>query len=234
MKKRKKNTKKDMLTVLRALRPFRASNLACQTRLASSDFTVIDDIEEKAVVAEEPKSIATESPIFHERKDFLDKYPPSNPSLPREAWIETLSKTSVDISNEAIRLHPDVWSVRPRLDIIWGNIEWQRWYKRIDWEYVKDRYEMEYTSAKRPWPQKGQGKARHRTKTSPIWIQGGKAHGNKGPRSYFHMKPYHYRVAGLIHTLSAKLAQDDVRFVKDLEIPSDDPKFIEDLIDERG
>ena len=48
------------------------------------------------------------------------------------------------------------------------------------------------------------------------------------------MKPYHYRVAGLIHTLSAKLAQDDVRFVKDLEIPSDDPKFIEDLIDERG
>ena len=85
-----------------------------------------------------------------------------------------------------------------------------------------------------PRPQKGQCIARHRTKTSPIWIQGGKAHGNKGPRSYFHMKPYHYRVAGLIHTLSAKLAQDDVRFVKDLEIPSDDPKFIEDLIDERG
>ena len=42
------------------------------------------------------------------------------------------------------------------------------------------------------------------------------------------------RVLGLIHTLSAKFAQDDVRIVRDLEIPSDDPKYIEKLIDQRG
>lgn len=41
------------------------------------------------------------------------------------------------------------------------------------------------------------------------------------------------RVNGLIHTLSAKFAQDDVKIVKNLDIPSDDPKYIEDLIDER-
>ena len=48
------------------------------------------------------------------------------------------------------------------------------------------------------------------------------------------MKTYSKRVLGLIHTLSAKFAQDDVRIVRDLEIPSDDPKYIEKLIDERG
>ena len=96
------------------------------------------------------------------------------------------------------------------------------------------RYEVVYERNRRPWPQKGQGKARHSTKTSPIWHKGGKAHGNKGPRTYFHMKPYSLRVWGLIHTLSVKFAQDDVRFVHNLEIPTEDPKFIEQLIDKRG
>ena len=67
-----------------------------------------------------------------------------------------------------------------------------------------------------------------------VFLLGGKAHGNKGPRSYFHMIPYSKRVWGLIHTLSAKYAQDDVKFVTDLEIPSDQPDYIEKLIDKRG
>ena len=99
---------------------------------------------------------------------------------------------------------------------------------------MKDRYEMEYTQTRRPWPQKGTGRARHRTMTSPLWIQGGKAHGNKGPRSYHYMLPYQLRVWGLIHTLSTKFAQDDVKIVKNLEIPSDQPEYIEELIDKRG
>ena len=93
---------------------------------------------------------------------------------------------------------------------------------------------MEYHQTRRPWPQKGGGMARHSSTTSPLWIQGGKAHGNKGPRSYHFMLNYQARVWGLIHTLSAKFAQDDVKFVENLEIPSDDPEYIEELIDKRG
>ena len=48
------------------------------------------------------------------------------------------------------------------------------------------------------------------------------------------MLPLHVRLNGLIHTLAVKFAQDDVHIVEDLEIPSADPKFVEDLIDERG
>ena len=48
------------------------------------------------------------------------------------------------------------------------------------------------------------------------------------------MIPYQLRVWGLIHTLSVKFAQDDVKIVKDLEIPSDQPEYIEELIDKRG
>jgi len=48
------------------------------------------------------------------------------------------------------------------------------------------------------------------------------------------MLPYHSRVNGLIHTLAVKFAQDDVHVVEDLELPSGEPKAVEELIDERG
>ena len=53
--------------------------------------------------------------------------------------MEDLTVTQDDGSNEIIRLHPDVWAVRPRLDIIYENVEWQKWYKKVEYEYVKDR-----------------------------------------------------------------------------------------------
>ena len=42
-------------------------------------------------------------------------------------------------------------------------------------------------------------------------------------------------MSGLIHTLSAKFAQDDVKIVKDFDsLPTDDPQFLDDLIEARG
>ena len=162
-----------MFSVIRALRSKCAPMSWTQSRLASSDFTVISDESELVEIEEEkPKSILDKESIFHSREDFTAKYPPSNPAVYRQAWLEDLSATKNDNSNEMIQLHPDVWAIRPRLDIINDNLEWQKWYKRIDWEYVKDRYEMEYRQTRRPWPQKGTGRARHRTETSPIWLQG--------------------------------------------------------------
>lgn len=222
-----------MLTVLRNLRRSSlVTHFRCSRQL-SSDFSVIPEDDPSSSAPVQKQRVKTE-PLFHSRDDFFAKYPPLAPTDSREAWLEDLSVANDDSSNEILKLHPDIWAVKPRLDVIYANVEWQRWYKRVDYEYVKDRYEMEYHQNRRPWPQKGTGRARHATTTSPIWIQGGKAHGNKGPRAYFHMIPYNLRVWGLIHTLSAKYAQDDVRFVRNLEIPSENPEYIEDLINSRG
>ena len=80
--------------------------------------------ESKEVV---PKSIVEQKPICHSRDEFWKKYPPNNPACSREGWIENLSNTGDDNTNELIKLHPDVWAVRPRLDIIYQNLEWQKW-----------------------------------------------------------------------------------------------------------
>uniref|UniRef100_A0A182YGT6 Large ribosomal subunit protein uL4m n=1 Tax=Anopheles stephensi TaxID=30069 RepID=A0A182YGT6_ANOST len=41
------------------------------------------------------------------------------------------------------------------------------------------------------------------------------------------------RVLGLVSTLSIKLAQDDLHVVKDLEIPTEDPQYLRDLVASR-
>jgi large subunit ribosomal protein L4 len=167
------------------------------------------------------------------REELFRKYPPAPGAVVRQAWLETLNADSTGRSGELVSLHPAVWSVRPRVDIIKENVDWQMKYKTVSYVNTRGRYELPGGS-KRPWPQKGTGRARHASIRSPLWVQGGKAHGPKNPRSYFYMIDYHSRVQGLIHTLSVKFAQDDVHIVSDLEIPTNEAKYVEDLVDERG
>lgn len=48
------------------------------------------------------------------------------------------------------------------------------------------------------------------------------------------MLPFFTRVAGLTSALSIKLAQDDMHIVDDLEIPSKESSFMEQLVEERN
>lgn len=48
------------------------------------------------------------------------------------------------------------------------------------------------------------------------------------------MLPFYTRILGLTSTLSIKLAQDDLHIVDDLEIPVDEPKFMEELVKSRN
>lgn len=48
------------------------------------------------------------------------------------------------------------------------------------------------------------------------------------------MLPFYSRIHGLTSTLSIKLAQDDLHIVKNLEIPTDEPNFIQELVKSRN
>jgi len=169
-------------------------------------------------------------PVMIRKGDLFNKYIPKNLAQTRQVWVESLDAGSSQ-DKDLIELHPDVWSVKPRLDIMWQNVDWQLRYRRVDYDEQKDRREMHYGG--RPWPQKGTGRARHASRTSPIWNQGGKSHPNYGIKGDFFMLDIGLRIQGLTNALSAKLAQDDIRVVKNLDIPSRDPNYIDKLIDDR-
>ncbi|PRD33647.1 UNVERIFIED_CONTAM: 39S ribosomal protein L4 [Trichonephila clavipes] len=149
----------------------------------------------------------------------------------RQAWLcnmDTVEEEKLGL----VDLHPSIFAVMPRLDVIWHNYNWQKKYRFVDYVTEPSRAELP-GGGRKPWPQKGTGRARHGSIRSPIFLGGGKAHGKRGPRTTFFMLPMSARVSGLINTLTCKYAQDDLVIVDSLNIPTDDPKFIEELIEER-
>uniref|UniRef100_A0A336M9T7 Large ribosomal subunit protein uL4m n=1 Tax=Culicoides sonorensis TaxID=179676 RepID=A0A336M9T7_CULSO len=149
----------------------------------------------------------------------------------REIWVENVD-TPEQKNLEIIELHPEIYATMPRVDIIHENIDWQRKYRFVSYAHTKTRNEVR-GGGRKPWPQKGGGRARHGSIRSPLFKGGGVIHGPRSPTTHFYMLPYFTRVLGLTSTLSVKLAQDDLHVIKDLNIPTDEPKFLQDLIKER-
>ncbi|XP_078085708.1 large ribosomal subunit protein uL4m [Mustelus asterias] len=146
---------------------------------------------------------------------------------PRQAWLESL-RGYTDDKLGIIDLHPDVFAVPPRIDILHEVAIWQKNFKRISHAKVKTRAEVR-GGGRKPWKQKGSGRARHGSIRSPIWRGGGIAHGPRGPTSYYYMLPMKVRVMGLKVALTMKLAQDYLHIIDSLEMPSPDPQYLIEL-----
>lgn len=76
-----------------------------------------------------------------------------------------------------------------------------------DWRCITTRAELVHRSRRKPWPQKGTGRARHGNRRTHIFKGGGQCKGPRGPESYFSILPYSMRLQGLLGMLSAKQAQ---------------------------
>lgn len=152
----------------------------------------------------------------------------------RQVWIENMS-TPYSMKLGIVDLHPRIFSVFPRPDVIQENHKWQVLYKHVDWRCMKTRAEIS-GSTKKPWPQKGTGRARHAGRKAPQWKNGGWANGPRGPKTYFYMLPWHKRVQGLISMLSSKMAQNDLHVVDTFEsFPKDGTAaHLEELCETRG
>jgi len=167
-------------------------------------------------------------PILTSRKlEFPPKY-----RAPRQAWISNLDAVEEEKLG-LIDLHPEVFASLPRLDIIHENIRWQQLYRRVSYAHTKVTSEVR-GGGRKPRQQKGSGRSRHGSIRSPIWKGGGIVHGPRSPTTYFYMLGFDARLNGLRAALSVKLAQDDLHVVDSLELPTDNPTYLSDLVEERG
>ncbi len=69
---------------------------------------------------------------------------------------------------------------------------------------------------KKPWKQKGTGRARHGSTRSPIWVGGGVAHGPRNDKDYSKKINRKMRVKALYTVLSRKVKDGEVLFVDSL------------------
>lgn len=176
------------------------------------------------------RGFTTAAPATTNQKS-LSEYFSSTTRKPREVWIENLN-TVKEEKQGILELHPEVYGTMPRIDIIHQNVTWQQKFHLVRFAHTKVRSEVR-GGGRKPWPQKGQGRARHGSIRSPLFRGGGISHGPRSPTSHFFMLPFYTRVHGITSALSAKLAQDDLHVVKDLGIPTADGEYIKSLIAER-
>src|SRR6185437_11216229 len=83
--------------------------------------------------------------------------------------------------------------------------------------HTKDRGEVR-GGGRKPWQQKGTGRARHGSSRSPIWKGGGVTHGPRNDKDYSQKINRQARQKALLVALSRKLTDKEIIFVDSLNI----------------
>lgn len=114
-----------------------------------------------------------------------------------------------------IKLDPEVFGIEPNLDVLYQVVNAQRAAGRAGTAATKTRAQVR-GGGRKPWRQKGLGRARHGSIRSPIWVGGGVAHGPQ-PRSYAQRTPKKMKQLALRSALSARASESAVKVVEDID-----------------
>jgi large subunit ribosomal protein L4 len=145
---------------------------------------------------------------------------------------------SVDVINQkgekvnSIELDDTVFNADIRDTLVQRVVVWQLAKRRSGTASTKTRGEIS-GGGKKPWRQKGTGRARAGTNRSPIWVGGGTIFGPK-PRSYAFSLPKKMRKAALRSVLTAKLKDDQLTVIDKIELDAPKTKIFVDIVKTMG
>lgn len=114
-----------------------------------------------------------------------------------------------------INLPEKVFAAKWRADLVHQVVEGMRSNKRAGTADTKDRGEVR-GGGKKPWKQKGTGRARHGSTRSPIWVGGGVTHGPLSDKNYKRKVSKKMRAQALFSVLSKKLKDGEIIFIDTL------------------
>jgi large subunit ribosomal protein L4 len=140
--------------------------------------------------------------------------------------------TSDGTSKGDIKLDAEVFGIEPNLAVLHQVITAQLAAKRSGTSSTKTRAEVR-GGGRKPWRQKGLGRARQGSIRAPHWVGGGVAHGPK-PRDYTQRTPKKMKRLALRSALSARASEDAIMVIEDIDWSTPKTKQAVTLLDAIG
>ncbi|MFH1311914.1 MAG: 50S ribosomal protein L4 [Candidatus Eisenbacteria bacterium] len=135
-------------------------------------------------------------------------------------------------SSGKIDLPDSVFNVSAKKDLLHQAVRSYLANRRQGTSSTKTRSEVK-ASGKKPWKQKGLGRARAGTAGSPVWVGGGRAHGPR-PRDYSYSLPRKARRLAIKAALSAKARDGGLKVVESLGISEPRTRLAAELMKTLG
>jgi large subunit ribosomal protein L4 len=140
-----------------------------------------------------------------------------------------------DIENNRvseIELSDAVFDVEVNEAVLYDVVRMQMAARRLGTASTKRRQEVR-GGGRKPWRQKGTGRARVGTIRSPLWRGGGVVFGPQ-PRSYAYKVPKKVRKLALMSALSMKVKEGRILILKDFPMDEIKTKKFKEVIDRFG
>ena len=138
----------------------------------------------------------------------------------------------IDVKNKkvkSINLIDEVFSADVNETLIYSAVRWQRAKMRSGNSCTKTRAEVNH-STKKPFKQKGTGRARQGMTSSPLMPGGGIAFGPK-PRDYNYKMNRKMKIGALRSVLSQKFKEGKIKVVDSLDLHEIKTKEVKSILD---
>jgi len=158
-----------------------------------------------------------------------EKNPP-RPSFEKEGVKLELSVFNQEGKEvEKIELPQEIFGLKINQGLVKQAVEAQMSQARIPYAHAKDRSEVR-GGGKKPWRQKGTGRARHGSIRSPIWRGGGVTHGPRKEKNFVKKINKKMKRQALLMVLSGKVKDNEMIVLDDLKLEQPKTKLMAKII----
>jgi len=159
-------------------------------------------------------------------------------SAPQPATEQRQLSPKIAVVNSAgetireIQLSPVVFGAKPGAHLVYEAVKQYRAGGRAGTHKTKNRA-LVSGSGKKPWRQKGTGRARVGETRNPLWRHGGTVFGPQ-PRDYSYAMPRKARAAALRAALSQRITEGAVKVVEGFDVEQPKTKLLKGLLTKLG
>jgi large subunit ribosomal protein L4 len=143
--------------------------------------------------------------------------------------MEAIIYTQKGTEAGKITLRDDMFGLPWNADLVHQVVTSMESTARTPVAHTKNRGDVS-GGGKKPWKQKGTGRARHGSTRSPIWVKGGVAHGPRNEKNFERKVNKKMKTKALFTILSAKYKKGQILFVDSLDFKAPKTKDAQGIL----